>query len=316
MTSQARIGERLRRTAQRGVLAIAAGAMAISPGMAAADSICGTVFAVNTGNQLLTLGRTAELLAEDSLVSLLFGDRVPVRSRRDIKGLADGEMLLGIDFRPFNGVLYGLGRIGTQMVGQLYTIDVRTAEVTPVGPRTIPLNGTRFGFDFNPVPDRVRIVSDAHQNIRINPNDGSVAGTDTDLAYPAMGDPNSTRVPQVVAAAYTNPDNDAQTNTVLHDIDVARAADADRDGDVLTIQVPPNAGALNTVGSLRIDVGDLAAFDIGPKNEALAALQPAGSTASRLYAIELASGQAFNLGRIGRNELVTSLAIGLGPDCD
>jgi hypothetical protein len=47
----------------------------------------------------------------------------------------------------------------------------------------------------------------------------------------------------VVAVAYTNPDGDLQTNTVLHDIDVNRAAEADRDGDVLAIQVPPNGGA-------------------------------------------------------------------------
>lgn len=137
--------------------------------------------------------------------------------------------------------------------------------MTPVGPRAIPLNGTAFGLDFNPVPDRLRLVNDARQNIRINPNTGAVTGTDTDPAYAAAGDPNSTRMPRAAAVAYTNPDNDPRTNTVLHDIDVARGADPDRDGDVLAIQVPPNAGTLNTVGSVRIDVGDFAALDIGPR---------------------------------------------------
>ena len=310
------IAERLRRITAAGVLTMSVVGLVAWPGSAAADSVCGTVFTVNTRNQLLSLGRTAELLDEDNLLSLLFGDTVFVKSRRTIAGLADGETLLGIDFRPANGMLYGLGRIGTQTVGQLYTIDPMTAQASPVGPRTIPLNGTAFGVDFNPVPDRLRIVSDAGQNTRINPDNGAVAGTDTALAYPAMGDPNSGRVPRVVAVAYTNPDTDPQTNTVLHDIDVARGADPDRDGDVLTIQVPPNAGTLNTVGSLRIDVGDLAAFDIGSRNEAFAALQPVGSAASRLYSIDLASGQATNLGRIGRGELITGLAIGVGPECN
>jgi hypothetical protein len=119
---------------------------------------------------------------------------------------------------------------------------------------------------------------------RVRPVDGTVAGTDTNLAYPAAGDPNSTRTPRVVAVAYTNPDVDLQTNTVLHDLDVNRAADADpRIGDVLAIQVPPNGGVLNTVGRLGIDADDFAAFDIGPDNEALAAIlsMHLGSPSSR-----------------------------------
>jgi hypothetical protein len=98
----------------------------------------------------------------------------------------------------------------------------------------------------------------------------------------------------------TNPDSDPQTNTVLHDIDVNRAADADRDSDVLAIQVPPNGGVLNTVGALGVDADDLVAFDIGPDNEALAAIRPLGSPVSRLYFIDLPSGNAIDLGQIGR----------------
>jgi Domain of unknown function (DUF4394) len=102
-----------------------------------------------------------------------------------------------------------------------------------------------------------------------------------------------------VAVAYTNPDTDLQTNTVLHDLDVNRAADADpgRVGDVLAIQVPPNGGVLNTVGRLGIDADDFAASDIGPDNEALAAILLVGSEASRLYFVDLASGDATDLGR-------------------
>ena len=54
------------------------------------------------------------------------------------------------------------------------------------------LSGTRFGLDFNPIPDRIRLVSDAEQSLRINPNDGTLGGTDTALS-PAGS---------VVAAAY------------------------------------------------------------------------------------------------------------------
>jgi uncharacterized protein DUF4394 len=48
-------------------------------------------------------------------------------------------------------------------------------------------------------------VRDFGQNIRVRPLDGTVAGTDTNLGYPALGDPNSVRAPRVVAVAYTNP---------------------------------------------------------------------------------------------------------------
>jgi hypothetical protein len=276
---------------------------------------CGHVFLVNTQNELLRLRRTAQLF--DRTVEL--GQRQPrevhIRSRVAIGGLAPGESLIGIDFRPSTGVLYGVGRIGAAASGQLYTIDVTTGLATTVGTRAIPLAGVAFGFDFNPVPDLIRIVSDTGQNARIRPGDGTVAGVDTTLAYPALGDPNANRVSRVVAVAYTNPDTDSTTNTVLHDLDVNRAADVDRESDVLAIQVPPNGGVLNTVGNLGVDADDLSAFDIGPDNEALAALRPAGSLSSRLYFVDLPSGQAVDLGRVGKGETITGLAIQLGPDC-
>jgi hypothetical protein len=326
MEAEVRIERHLGRYVRSAVLGLGALAIVASPSQSAAtgdspflslgsDNFCSQIFVTNTQNQLLRIGRPRELLGDDNFFSRLFGDTVFVRSRQSITGLAAGESLVGIDVRPANGVLYGLGRIGTQAVAQLYTIDTGTGEAKPVGPRAIPLNGVAFGVDFNPVPDRLRIVSDAGQSIRVNPDNAEVVGTDTMIAYAAMGDPNSGRAPRVVAVAYTNPDTDGQTNTVLHDIDVARGADPDRAGDGLAIQVPPNAGTLNSVGALRVDVGDVGGFDIGSDNEAFAALQQVGSTFSRLYSIDLASGEATNLGRIGGGEVVNGLAIGLGPRC-
>ena len=281
----------------------------------AADPSCGRVYLVNNQNELLTLRRKAPLLAQ---IGAAGGSNQPVglRSRQPIGGLAGGESFIGVDVRPSTGVLYGVGRIGADAVGQLYTIDTSTGLATPVGARTIPLTGVGFGIDFNPVPDLLRIVSDTGQNIRVRPVDGTVAGTDTALAYPAMGDPNAGRTARVVAIAYTNPDVDPQTNTVLHDIDVNRAADADRNGDGLAIQVPPNAGVLNTVGTTGVDADDMTAFDIGANNEPLAAMRPSGSPFSRLYFIDLPSGSAIDLGQIGPGELVVGLAIQVGPPCN
>lgn len=110
---------------------------------------------------------------------------------------------------------------------------------------------TRCGFDFNPTVDRIRIVSNQRQNLRANPNTGTVDG-DGDLAY-AAGDPGAGTVPKVGAAAYTNSFRGAGSTT-LFGIDTER--------DTLVRIEPPNDGVLNTVGELGIDASDQASFDI------------------------------------------------------
>ena len=65
------------------------------------------------------------------------------------------------------------------------------------------LSGGRFGFDFNPTVDRIRVTSDAEQNIRLHPDTGAVAGVDTNLQF-ALTDVHARADPNVVASAYTN----------------------------------------------------------------------------------------------------------------
>src|SRR5262245_15202343 len=89
-----------------------------------------------------------------------------------IAGLNAGETLVGIDYRPANGMLYGMGSLGgvyslASASGAVTATLVSTA-VDIVTGTPIVLSGTSFGVDFNPVPDRLRIVSDAGQNLRIN----------------------------------------------------------------------------------------------------------------------------------------------------
>jgi hypothetical protein len=191
---------------------------------------------------------------------------------------------------------------------QLYVIDIGTGFATRKGsPFTPPLQGRWFGVDFNPVVDRLRIVSNTGQNLRLNPDTGAVASADKALNY-AAGDVNAGARGSAVGAAYTNPDNDPTTPTVLYDIDSGR--------DVLAIQNPPNDGTLNTVGALGVGSGtrEIVGFDIGVIGEsgsatqvALAALRrPALAGISELFSIDLTTGQAQNLGAIGA---ITGLAI-------
>jgi hypothetical protein len=214
-----------------------------------------------------------------------------------ITGLQAGENIVGIDFRPATGQLFGLGS-----TSRLYRIDTVSGAATQVGSAgAFTLNGTSFGFDFNPTVDRIRVTSDAEQNLRLNPNDGALAATDTPLAY-AAGDPNAGQNPTVVASGYTNNFSGATTTTLFN---------IDSNLDVLVTQVPPNNGTLNTVGSLGVNITGEAGFDIAAgNNAALAAVQVTGNSSSSLYSINLTTGAAVPFGPIGGGVVVRDIAIG------
>lgn len=203
------------------------------------------IYALTTSNRLLRFNST---------------DPCKINFQKKVTGLQKGENLLGIDFRPANGKLYGLGS-----VSRLYTINPETAVATLVGTGsfTTPLSGKAFGFDFNPTVDRIRIVSDTGQNLRLNPDTGAIAGIDAMLTFTPT-DTYAGSQPSIVAAAYTNNDNDPNTGTTLYDIDSKL--------DILAIQNPPNDGKLNTVGQLGFNTTRLVGFDISTSSIAYAVL--------------------------------------------
>jgi len=253
----------------------------------------------------LKIGRSFVLTADNQLLRLSVN---VIESSVNITNLKPGEQVLGIDFRPATGRMYGLGS-----TSQLYVIDHLSGVASPVGgPFSTTLSGSDFGFDFNPVVDRIRVVSNTGQNLRIHPDTGAVAAVDGQLAF-AAGDPNAGAVATVVAAAYSNPDTNPDTGTVLYDIDTAL--------NVLTRQDPPNDGTLNTVGPLSVDATQVAGFDIGPENggllgqgsklEALAVLQTNGTNRSRLHSIDLETGRAQPRGQIPIFEPLVGFAINI-----
>jgi Domain of unknown function (DUF4394) len=253
-----------------------------------------------------------------------------VRFRVAVTNLKAGERLVGIDFRPLTGRLYGVGS-----TSQVYTISLRNGFAAPIGaPFTPGLDGAEAGVDFNPQADRLRVVSKGGQNLRLNPDTGAAAGNAADgpLAYatapPAYA--NAGRQPGVTGAAYTN--NFAGTTaTTLYDLDATQ--------DVLALQSPPNDGTLRTVGSLQQDAGDLLGFDIvsaaggnrlaeqlirrivGSASDAgLAVFRPAGSQHVRLYSVDLGSGRLRDRGAFPDGVEARGLAIALDaperPDND
>jgi hypothetical protein len=211
-----------------------------------------------------------------------------------ITGLEIGEAIRAIDFRPADGVLYGLGTDN-----QIYTINTSTGAATALDSTITPaIVGATFGFDFNPVVDRIRVVADGDENYRLDPATGAVAFVDTDLGWTG-GDVNAASGIGLVGAAYTNNVAGAAT-TVLYGIE--------QTSNSLVSISPPNNGQLNTIGALGVDVTGDAGFDISADSVAYAAIVPSGSTVPALYTIDLTTGAATKVGDIA-SERLTGLAV-------
>ena len=207
-----------------------------------------------------------------------------------ISGLQQGETLLGIDFRPATGQLYGIGS-----TSRLYVIDQKTGAARSISaaPFTTLLSGTAVGFDFNPTVDRIRVVTNNGQNLRLNPETGTVMIVD--------GAINGVTNAKVTSVAYTQ-NKAGATATVLFDIDAAT--------DKLYKQDPPNDGKLVEVGSLGFDVEEAGGFDINPDGTvAIASLSVAGT--SSLFTIDTNTGKASKIGNLPAN--ITGLAIPTEP---
>ena len=221
-----------------------------------------------------------------------------------ITGLAAGETLVGMDFRPRNGQLFAVSS-----ASRVYLLNTTTGAATVVGTAafTPAVNGTAFGVDFNPVPDRIRFVSDAEQNLRLNPDTGGVAGTDATIAF-ATGDANQSANPNLVGAAYSNNVAGA-TTTTMYAID-SNLDILVRQGSLTGAPVSPNTGQLTTIGALGVNTSEQVGFDIADFNDyALASLTTVGAAQSQLYTINLTTGAATSIGVIGGGEVVRGLAI-------
>ena len=231
----------------------------------------------------------------------------------NITGLQAGETLQGIDYRVAKEQLYALGSSG-----RLYIINEDTAVASVVGvPFSVKLDGTQFGFDFNPTVDRIRVVSNTGQNLRLHPDTGAVVDsnptlegvqTDGKLTY-AAGDVNFGKSPTTVGAAYSynKADTKITTNFALDAAAGTLVTQGSREG--MMPAVSPNTGQLFTIGSLGMTFNS-AAFDIQALSDvAFAALNSDGTSASRWVVIDLKTGAAKLLGTVGGGEQVVGIAM-------
>jgi hypothetical protein len=284
--------------------------------LALTASLCANVPAAAEPIAALRKEKIYAVTQSHRLISFNAGQPGQLLSDVALNGLDSGERILGIDYRVAKGDLFALGSSG-----RVFVVEVASGALQPVGSSRFVLapQGSRFGFDFNPAADRIRIVSDTRQNLRAHPDNGALvdASTDTEgvqadgtLGY-ADGDANASTTPQIVAAGYTyNKENEKLTTNFAID---AAAGALVRQGSVEGEQpvVSPNTGKLYTVGSLGVAGITDAHFDIGDlNNEALAWISTAhGGSTAQLYLIDLKTGAAAPLGKVGSGESLRGIAI-------
>lgn len=205
-----------------------------------------------------------------------------------LTGLAASETIVGLDFRPANGGLYAISN-----QSRLFVVNTSSGALTVVGTTAlIPgLDGTSFGFDFNPTVDRIRLVSNTGQNLRLHPDLGTVVFIDGTL---------KPGTPFINGAAYTNNFVGATTTTLFV---------LDSQTDMLYRQEPPNDGVLVAVGNLGVNLDADSGFDIGGNSTIAYALLKVNN-ANAIYTINLTTGAATKVADI--NVQATAMAVGLG----
>ncbi|MBA3743497.1 DUF4394 domain-containing protein [Sporichthya sp.] len=256
---------------------------------AASAKACGTDRSV--GLEAVALTASGALLCVD------VDDPADARTLGKVSGLDSGTELIGIDYRPENGKLYGVAKNGS-----IYTISAKNAKATKVATMSETPSGASFGVDFNPVVDRLRIVSDTGQNLRVDVSNGATTkdtGLTNPVPPPGMG---TTEATGVTGAAYTNNDKIAKTDTAttLFDLDTAL--------DRAAIQSPANAGTLAPTGKLGINAAAASGFDVysslkggqARNNVGYAALS--NGTRSSLYRVDLLDGSLKSLGKFTKNK--------------
>ena len=200
-------------------------------------------------------------------------------------GLTGGDVIADIDFRAHDGLLYGMASSG-----RLYRINPLTGAAVV---DTAGSLGVVQDIDFNPVANRLRVLSAADQNYRITQGTGLVS-TDGIFSF-AAADVNVGANPNLGSAAYTNSFLGAGSTTFFS---------IDTDLDVLVSHSgAPQFATLNTVGPLGVNVGSSVGFDIVmPNNTAFL------SNGQDLYTVNLSTGALSSLGMIGGSG-VMSIAV-------
>lgn len=267
-------------------------------------ALCGTsygvtIYAIDSQNRLVTFDSASPSVLT-SARTIKLPPFVTYDSNRPL------ERIVSLAFRAADGPattrLWGLTNYGNIVPVNLAAADIGLPVI-----KNISLNGTAFGFGFDPTSAvNMLLVSNLDQNLRIKFNTGEVF-TQTPLNY-FMGTPSD---PNVVAFSYDN-NLSGVTHRTPYMIDSTT--------DTLVMLMPPfSDGVLRTVGPLGVNASEVAGLTVyttgtpgSPVNTAFAAIASPGDSASKLYTIDLSTGTATLVGTIGKYEqgtYITAIAV-------
>ncbi|MFD0895906.1 DUF4394 domain-containing protein [Luteolibacter ambystomatis] len=266
---------------------------------------------------------TLHLLTDDGKLSSVLTTSVTTPTAPvSITGITAGESVVGISVRPQNQLLYALGVNSVADTASLYVVDPKTGFASLIGnPGQISFttNGVtvvdfpdpavvKWGFDFNPAVDRIRVTAGS-LNFRVNPNNAAPVDGDNGGAVTAGTNPDG-----AINGGSTTVAGVAYTNDVPNNGGITTQYTIDDASNRLFIQNLPNSGTQTlgqniTLGGPALDIAS-SSFSIAPGVNAPASntavttgsgflASKVGGGTTKLFSLDLVTAQATLLGDTG-----------------
>ena len=231
-----------------------------------------TFYGLGTKNELYTY-TTSPLTKQDEVM---------------LNGLQKEETMRSIDIRPATKELYGISD-----QDRIYRIDPSNGSVKPVSEKSfIPgVDAAVVGFDFDSKEDRIVVMAEDGQALKINPDNGQTEDIDAAVIPSQTG-----------------------TNSVAHSGSSTTMAEPTLytvDGSSGKVYRVDSGGNPILVGPTGLKMAGDAGFDITKDGTAMGAFLASGVVPDasgthddlseedfRVYTIDLKSGSATNLGRV------------------
>src|SRR5262245_23052084 len=209
------------------------------------------IYALDNGNRLLMFGTESA----NTISRLVKITGVPILKR-----------IIGIDFRPSNRRLSGVGKDS-----RVYVIDTLTGAASPVGepfsPEIASFFDIHFGMNFDPATDRIRLISnELGGNWSINPDDGTA--TTGQKPHYAAGDPHEGETAHIAGLTFI-PASDLPASVIArHRASFSSAATGSGPCEELLMAMDTELGQMIT--SCDPDDGDFSTLGDIPEIESLA----------------------------------------------
>jgi hypothetical protein len=219
-----------------------------------------------------------------------------------VTGLTANDVLAGIDFRPADGILVGLGYNSGAGTGRIYAINPTTGVANVLNANTVNFGTglSRVMADFNPTANALRLVSNGPGGGATGNNFRAGSGG---TAAPITDGNLNPGTPTIISNAYSNnvPGGGPNGATTLYAIE-SNTNSLVSQGTVNFFPgngTSPNTGEIFAIAVLTgITASNVTGFDIsGPTGIAYL------SNNAGLFTLDVATGAATSIGNIGAGTL-------------